>query len=220
MSELIAAFGAGGGEPYARALEAQGGTLFLHSLDGSVAAMDLARWSADADATDLRLLRRMRGPVLDIGCGPGRMVKASIALGRAALGIDVSPTVVRRARAAGLPVLEASVFDELPGTGSWRTVLLADGNIGIGGDPAALLRRCRELLHPRGEIVVEAHPSPGRDRAFEGSVTGDDGRRSAVFPWAEIGAVALARAARAEGLRTAQAWSADGRTFCRLRIAR
>ncbi|MGN6324569.1 class I SAM-dependent methyltransferase [Pseudolysinimonas sp.] len=220
MSQLIASFGAGGGEPYARALEAQGGTLYLHALDGSVAAMDVARWSADADATDLRLLRMMRGPVLDIGCGPGRMVKASLELGRQALGIDVSPTVVRRARAAGLPVLELSVFDELPDEGAWRTVLLIDGNIGIGGDPAALLRRCRELLHPRGEIVVETHPSAGRERAFQGSVTGDDGRRSGVFPWAEIGAVPLARVAREKGLRTVQSWSADGRTFCRLRISR
>ena len=29
-------------------------------------------------------------------------------------------------------------------------VLLADGNIGIGGDPAALLRRVSELLAPQG----------------------------------------------------------------------
>jgi SAM-dependent methyltransferase len=220
MSQMLAAFGAGGGEPYARALEAQSGTLYLHAVDGTVAAMDVARWSADADAVDLRLLRSMRGPVLDIGCGPGRMVKAAVGLGRQALGIDVSPTVVRRARAAGLPVIECSVFGDVPAAGSWRTLLLVDGNIGIGGDPAALLRRCRELLHPHGEVVVEAHPSPERERAFEGSVIGDDGLRSAVFPWAEVGAVALARIARAEGLRTVQCWSEDGRTFCRLRSSR
>ena len=35
------------------------------------------------------------------------------------------------------------VFDPLPGEGRWETALLADGNIGIGGDPVALLRRLR-----------------------------------------------------------------------------
>ena len=42
---------------------------------------------------------------------------------------------------AGGPALVRSVFETLPGEGRWDTVLLMDGNIGIGGDPAALLGR-------------------------------------------------------------------------------
>ena len=46
--------------------------------------------------------------------------------------------------------------------GRWDTVLLADGNIGIGGDPLALLRRAAELLHPGGRVVVDlAEPGTG-----------------------------------------------------------
>lgn len=221
MSEAIATFGSGGAEPYARALDGGHGTrLYLHAVDGGIAAMDVARWSADADATDLALLRHGRGPVLDLGCGPARMVRAAQQLGRRALGVDVSPTVVRRARRLGLPVIGRSVFDALPFEGGWRTVLLIDGNIGIGGDPLALLARSRELVHPRGEIVVETHPDPARDRAFMGSVAGEDGRRSDAFPWAEVGAAVLVRIASAAGLRPDQCWTTGGRTFCRLRTAR
>ncbi len=54
------------------------------------------------------------------------------------------------------------MFAPLPGEGRWGTALLADGNIGIGGDPVALLRRLREVLDPRGRIVVEL-AAPGTE---------------------------------------------------------
>jgi len=220
MTDATATFGAGGGEPYARVLAGSAGVLYLHALDDT-ARMDVARWQRRADRVDRELLHRSRGPVLDIGCGPGRMVAAARDLGRDALGIDVSPAVVRRAIHAGLPVIRRSVFDDdVPAAGEWRTILLIDGNIGIGGDPRALLARCRELLHPHGQVVVEAHPDPFRDRAFEGWVSDEHGGVSDVFPWAELGLVALTRAAGEAGLRPAQPWSAGGRTFCRLRTAR
>jgi len=41
------------------------------------------------------------------------------------------------------------------GGGRWAHVLLADGNVGIGGDVVALLRRCAELVRPGGTVVVE-----------------------------------------------------------------
>ena len=53
------------------------------------------------------------------------------------------------------------VFGPLPGEGRWDTALLADGNIGIGGDPVALLARVRELLAPEGRVVVDL-AAPGR----------------------------------------------------------
>ena len=79
----------------------------------------------------------MAGPVLDVGCGPGRFVIGLAQRGTVALGVDPAPAAVALCRSRGAPVLQKSVFDPLPGQGRWRTVLLADGNIGIGGDPAA-----------------------------------------------------------------------------------
>src|SRR5262249_61088585 len=74
--------------------------------------------------------------------------------------LDITPSGADLARSSGALVMLRDVFDRVPGTGRWTTVLLADGNIGIGGDPAALLRRVAELLAPQGRAIVELEP-PG-----------------------------------------------------------
>ena len=212
----LATFGSGGSEPYARALLRTEDTLYLHSVDGSRARIDVTRWTEDADAVDRALLRRARGPVLDVGCGPGRMVKAAVQRGMKALGVDVSPVAVEIVRAAGLPVHLGSIFDPIPYEGTWSTALLLDGNIGIGGDPVAVLSRCRRVLRPNGDVIVETHADSARDRSYQGSVVGMDGRVSDAFPWAEVGRAALGAHAADAGLRVAQGWTAGGRSFSRL----
>ena len=213
-------FGSGGAEPYAEALR-QNDSVTLQLSENRLGAasnlvMDVARWNADADDADLTLLRSVTGPVLDIGCGPGRMVRAAMDLGLAVLGVDVSATAIQIATEAGLPVLELSVFDTLPDEGQWQTALLVDGNIGIGGDPGALLERCRRLLAPAGELVVEVHEDPDRDHTYEGTLVDTHGRESETFPWAEIGLRRLAVLAPEHGLMLTERWQLDGRTFCRL----
>jgi SAM-dependent methyltransferase len=216
-----AAFGSGGGEPYARALRDEDATVLyleLSRTDGTAgrSTLDLGRWNAGADLVDLRLLASVTGPVLDVGCGPGRMVRAAMDLGLEVLGVDVSRTAVELGRDRGLNVLERSIFDRLPAEGSWQTVLLVDENIGIGGDVELLLARCRDLLSPTGELVVELHADADRDRHYTGHLVDEHGARSASFPWAEIGLTSIRRRALRVGLVVRQSWSADGRSFCRL----
>ena len=213
-------FGSGGAEPYAEALR-QNDSVTLQLSENRLGAasnlvMDVARWNADADDADLTLLRSVTGPVLDIGCGPGRMVRAAMDLGLAVLGVDVSATAIQIATEAGLPVLELSVFDTLPDEGQWQTALLVDGNIGIGGDVRAMLERCRELLTPTGEIVVELHDDVDLHNTYVGQLVDARGGESAFFPWAEIGLNPLTRIAHDLGLAVVQAWTIDGRSFCRL----
>ena len=62
-------------------------------------------------------------------------------------------------------MLQRSVFDRLPGERRWGTVLLLDGNIGIGGDPVRLLRRCADLVRPRGQVLAEVGRDLATDRA-------------------------------------------------------
>ncbi|WP_430647912.1 class I SAM-dependent methyltransferase [Agromyces sp. GXS1127] len=209
-------FGGGRGEPYVRLLAGQDiATLSLRGADGDTHRLDAGSWVRPAGAADLTVLDRARGPLLDVGCGPGRMLHAAGARSLPALGIDVVPHAVARARLAGGLALRRSVFDRLPLEGRWRSVLLMDGNIGIGGDPAALLRRCAELLTWGGEVLVEVDAEP--DLSVVGRVTlvDDGGRESSPFPWARVGWSAAVALAADAGLAVAEHWDAAGRHFVR-----
>lgn len=202
---------------YARALHraARGGdgALRLVDPDGRLLRdLDTAVWHGDTRPGDAQLLSRCAGTTLDVGCGPGRLTAALARSGVTALGIDVSPAAVRLARARGAEARVQDVFAAMPDDRGWRHVLLADGNIGIGGDPARLLARCRELLAVGGAVVVEVDP-PGT-RAWRGPVALSDARRvSDPFAWAVVGADDITALASQAGLRLAESWTEDNRWF-------
>lgn len=209
------AFGAGGSEPYERVLRGAASALTLRdaAAAGPGIPLDVSRFLGRPDAVERRLVRADRGPLLDIGCGPGRMLRAALRARRPALGIDISAASVAVASARGLIALHGSVFGAVPAEGAWTTALLLDGNIGIGGDPERLLARCGELLHPSGAVIVETHPDAARDVRFDGFVVDDSGAASGTFPWAEAGSVALRRHARSAGLTCRREWRAGRRHF-------
>lgn len=188
---------------------ARGRSLIVDHGDGSVTVLDLPRWLGPARGADRSLLRRVTGPVLDIGCGPGRLVAALAARGCPALGLDIAPAAVRMAQRGGGRAHLGSVFGDVPGAGTWVTALLADGNIGIGGDPVTLLRRCAALLAPGGRILLElaAPGSPcGPQRLRLRDEAGAVGR---WFPWATVDADSVGPTVRAAGLEVVEQWSAD-----------
>lgn len=204
-------------DPYADALRAGRGPLFLRRADGRLLPLDVERWCAEADAADLEVLRRCEGTVLDVGCGPGRLVAALGAEGRRALGIDVSPAAVAHAVRRGGRALLRSVFDPLPGTGRWDTALLMDGNLGIGGDPDALLRRIAQLRSSGGLLIAETVPYPDVDERTLVQVTDAHGTPGVPFPWARLGTPALVRYAEGAGWWAEDEWSTGGRCFVALR---
>ena len=185
--------------------------LRLHCGD----AVDATRWLDDADDVDARVLRHVVGPVLDIGCGPGRHVVALAERGVVALGIDIAASALAVARGRGAITLERSVFSRVPASGRWRTALMLDGNVGIGGDPEALLRRVRELLAVGGSAIVEADPAvPGRATHTVRLEVGDT-----PGPWFELTPVAIddiAGLALRSGFRVMTQWSDGRRHFAHL----
>ncbi|MFF9815130.1 class I SAM-dependent methyltransferase [Streptomyces sp. NPDC014006] len=268
-----------GDETYAGVLRAGRGPLFLQRPDGWLLPLEVERWCADADAVDLDVLDRCEGAVLDVGCGPGRLVAALAARGRQVLGLDVSEAAVAHTRRRLAPVLSGkaaepasgavsaapharsrpsrrgdsfapskgepqvlplgktfdppsgggwesshrraaalpgSVFAPLPDEGHWGTALLLDGNVGIGGDPSALLGRLTRVLVPGGLVLVETAPVDVDERATV-RLTGAGGAAGSPFPWARLGTPALVRHARQAGWRTVAQWTAGGRCFVALR---
>ena len=206
-------------DPYTEAMRTGRGPLWLRRDDGHRHPLDVERWCAPPGPADWTLLSRClrRGlPTLDIGCGPGRLVAELQTRGLAALGVDITHTAVARARALGGNALCRSVFDPLPGESRWGTVLLADGNLGIGGNPSALLRRAAELLAHDGLLLVEVEPGDLDERVTV-SVEDARGRSGPAFPWARLGAPAALRCAVGAGFSLADAWTSQGRHFLALR---
>lgn len=205
---------------YAEALRAvrsgQPAGVLVREDGGGCVPLPLESWYADRRPGDAGVLARCRGATLDLGCGPGRLVAALGIYGLPALGIDVSASAVTLTRARGAEAMRGSVFEPLPDEGAWRTLLLVDGNIGIGGDPAALLRRCRALVRPAGRLLVELHPTgPARSLRLR---LESGRRRSEWFPWAHVGVDVAPALARHTGWDVAELWTEAGRWFVALTL--
>lgn len=202
------------GELYEHALAGRARPEVEHA-DGSRTPLHVEEWLGIRPG-DVSVVDRCRGATLDVGSGPGRLTIALAERGIPALGIDVTPYAVQLARSAGALALLRDVFDHVPGAGRWMTVLLADGNIGIGGDPVALLRRVSELLTPLGHALVEVQP-PGIELRREDVRLRHGDQVSMWFPWAYVGMDQIAALAGSAGLALAEAWVADERWFAVLR---
>ncbi|WP_188192868.1 class I SAM-dependent methyltransferase [Nonomuraea sp. SYSU D8015] len=201
------------GQLYAESLS--GAEIDIEYEDGRRRPLDAMRWLEPIDGDDA-MLSRCAGPTLDVGSGPGRLTVALTKRGIAALGIDVTPHAVRLTRQAGGLALCLDVFGRVPGAGRWATALLADGNIGIGGDPVALLRRMRELVRPGGEVIAEVAP-PGRRSTAERVRLRHGALAGAWFRWASVSASDVPALARTSGFTVTDRREQAGRWFTYLR---
>lgn len=185
-------------------------------LHAEASPLPVSGWLGPADLADRAVLGHCIGAIIDIGCGPGRMSGYLAAKHKVVLGIDIVREAVDQARARGVIALQCSVFDQLPGEGRWDTALLADGNIGIGGDPVALLVRIRTLLAPGGRVVVDlAEPGTGlRTRTAHLECVS---ARSRTFPWSLVAPEAIGGVAADAAFRLSSLHEVDGRWFAVLR---
>ena len=185
---------------YAHGLERPHPAYRLRLDSGSVRPVPFERWLGAVSPDDLHVLDRAAGPVLDVGCGPGRHVRALAERGVLALGVDASSAAIRLARSRGVSVFEGSVFDEIPGAGEWCSALLLDGNLGIGGRPEPLLRRVAALLRRGGIILAEVDPPGGFTGRQRARLEGPN-LVSRWFAWATVGADGVEQIVHDAGLR-------------------
>jgi SAM-dependent methyltransferase len=215
------------GHLYDRALD--GERCWIRHEDGEVRPLPARRWlgrcgdvcgsdthgEASDQAFDEAVTQMCTGPTIELGCGPGRLVARLIRRGIPALGIDRSATAIRLAGRGGAPALLGDVFEALPGMGCWQTVLLVDGNVGLGGNPQRILGRAAELLAGGGRCVAEFDVEAVGIRARwvrleSGSDVGP------WFRWASVGVDSAATLATQVGLTLAGVRLIGGRVIAHL----
>jgi hypothetical protein len=188
-----------------------GGLCELVKADGTSRVMAVHRWTREATAVDENLFTdRGHGPTLDVGCGPGRLTAALTHRGFHALGIDISAEAVRQTRARGAAAVHQDVFAELPGSTAWQHILLADGNIGLGGDPVRLLIRVAELSSASGSVLVEV-AGPGTGTVHEQVRLRVGEQMSPPFDWATVGVDTISAVAGKAGLTLTRLDQESGR---------
>ena len=189
----------------------------LRLQDGTVVPLPLHRYLGRADRIDEKLLKGVRGPVLDVGSdrepSPRLGLKGRIRARRRPLA--GSRSACHRPGGEGIV---ASIFDELPGDGQWTSALLLDGNIGIGGAPERLLTRIAALLCDHGELLVELD-SPTAPTSSTIARIETDRSVSSWFPWARVSVRDLDFVARSGGFEVGERWCDTRRWFARLRRA-
>ena len=169
--------------------------------DGRVRQLPVRSWLGGHHADrkfDKAVLGLCAGPTIDLGCGPGRLVARLVGAvfrpGRRPVGDRGRAGSAKRG--AGL---RRDVFEPLPGTGRWQTVLLADGNVGLGGDPWRVLGRAAELLKRGGSCIAEFDTAS--DRCPTGWVRLESARTIGPwFRWASVGIGCAAKLADDVGM--------------------
>ena len=105
--------------------------------------------------------------VLDVGSGPGDLAAAAALLGADTVGIDVAPSMVRRAAIAhpSIPFRVGS-FEAIPaGAGAFDAVV---GNFVFNhvGRPEVALAEARRVLRPGGRLALSSWDAPHRNRVL------------------------------------------------------
>lgn len=93
--------------------------------------------------------------MLDVGCGTGAVLAPASRVAASATGIELSPAMAERARAAA-PDADVVVGDAstLPFEDASFDVLLSSFVIFFMDDPTATLREWRRVIEPGGRLVI------------------------------------------------------------------
>ena len=113
------------------------------------------RWPAH----QRRAMRFVRGRVLDVGCGAGRVCLHLQERGQDVVGIDISPGAVEVCRRRGVRDARLVSIDDVDESlGTFDTIVMLGNNFGLFASAQKadrLLRRFHRLTSARGRIVAE-----------------------------------------------------------------
>lgn len=148
-----------------------------------------------------RMIRLARGRILDVGCGIGTHLP-SLSKRGVALGIDISPTVIRLAKARGNKNCRVADICAFSPRSKFDTIVLFENNIGMAGTirgTKRLLGRLASILAPDGRILTNANLT--EDRHFTAELTPRYGdKRGSAFKWMHFDEKTLKRLCETAGL--------------------
>ncbi len=124
-----------------------GPALYFASID---------QWSRHTRAA----MRHLRGPVLDVGCGAGRLALYAQEQGLEVLATDISPLAVAVCHRRGVRRAEVVAFEELgPALGAFATIAMLGNNFGLTGSREGaieFLERAKAFTTPDARIIAES----------------------------------------------------------------
>jgi SAM-dependent methyltransferase len=178
------------GQIYLALLEGREAQEIMERDDGLIYAGDPADYFAPYrrwPAVEKRAMRAVRGRVLDVGCGAGRVSLHLQSRGHAVVAIDESPLAIDVVRRRGVANAEVRSLADLDGSlGVFDTILLLRNNFGLvgkEGSAARLLRRLAAITTARGRIITDSvDPERIADPVFRSYRVKDE---SAVRPRAQ-----------------------------------
>ena len=106
------------------------------------------------------ILQRVRGRVLDIGCGAGRYALYLQQRGHDVVGVDISPLAIEVCRRRGLRDARVLSIDDIStDLGMFGTIIMMGNNFGLFGSPRKarfLLKRFRKITDADGGIIAQS----------------------------------------------------------------
>jgi SAM-dependent methyltransferase len=127
-------------------------------------AADLERLPVDrAILDDAARMLAGRGPVLDLGCGPGQVTRYLVARGLDMIGLDLAPGMLAVANRAHDAPLVAADMRSLPvraGSCAGAVAFYSIQHVARASLPAVLVE-IRRALAPAGTLVVATHLGEG-----------------------------------------------------------
>jgi SAM-dependent methyltransferase len=111
-------------------------------------------------SVERRAIRHVRGRVLDVGCGAGRVALYLQSRGHEVVAIDISPLAVKTCRLRGVRDARACSITRIGRQlGRFDTVVMFGNNFGLFGNPGRarrLLRRLHGMTSAAARVVAES----------------------------------------------------------------
>jgi SAM-dependent methyltransferase len=120
--------------------------------------------------TEQKAMDHVRGRVLDIGCGAGRVALHLEALGHEVVGIDLSPAAIETCRLRGVTDARVVSIDDVDSSlGTFDTIVMLGGNLGLLGNQ----ERGRRILTKLADTTSDDALLLGASRDRTGSTDPD-----------------------------------------------